>query len=329
MDQHRVGAFLQDEQRLWELLTLTGSLRLDYNSLSDPWTVSPRLAAVARLSQTQFARLAFGMAFRKPSFFNTSIHISDVQEVLPGVAEFFERAIGNPDLSNEGITSFEAGYHGRFLGERLVVEADAFANLYRDTIVFLVDIQTTSLGTPDLRRSSASYQNTGRDSDSLGGALALTWRIGKRWRLHGNYSYRYTFYTTDPGTGDPTGQYQKGDRVPTEPEHLANLGLQYLPDWGLRFGLSLRFSSAQSAVVSTGGAFDDRTWIEEPAQAVISGFLAWRFQLGDSWLETGLKLFNLMDARIHELPGSIGNGEVEFGGVALARRMMLFVRGAL
>jgi iron complex outermembrane receptor protein len=327
--QHRVGAFLHDEQLVTEDLILTGSVRLDYNNLT-PLTFSPRLAGVYGLADDHFVRLAFGQAFRKPSFFNSSIHIKDVraEAAFPEFVDFFHRVLGNEELENEEITSFEAGYLGRFPNAGLTLEADAFYNRYRNTITLNVDIQMR-MGVPDLRNSSAHYTNSGREVDSVGGSVSLTWRFWQAFRLGANYTYRYSFYASDPGGLTSVEGGEKGERVEWEPAHLANLSFHYLPESGIRLGLGGHFTSARTGYVSKRSAFDPRVPIYHPENWFLSAFVSWRVVAGNRPLEVGIRAFNLLDMRFRDLPGMVRPGGDELGGEEIRRRIFLFVRGAI
>jgi iron complex outermembrane receptor protein len=100
--QHRIGVFLHDEQRLGDHWILTGGVRLDYNNIT-PFTVSPRLAGVFRATKDQSIRASFGMAFRKPSFMNTTMHLKNYRGT-PGfevIEDLMRDSIGNPHLKND------------------------------------------------------------------------------------------------------------------------------------------------------------------------------------------------------------------------------------
>jgi len=330
MHQHRVGVFVHDEQRFFNQLVLTGGIRLDYNNIT-PFTVSPRIAGVWRFAEDQRLRLAFGMAFRKPSFINSSVHIKNIfpQPAFPEFETFFKNAIGNDDLKNESITTLEAGYHGRFLDSRLTLEANALYNRYRDTITFYIEMVTNNLGIPDLVHSKARYENKGREVDSLGGSISATFRI-KRILLVGlNYTYRYSFYISDPVGFLEAGGGKEGDRVSWEPAHMGNLFFHYLPESGLRLGMSLHADSERDGFISTGGAFDQRIIVPEPARFFLSGFAAWRFEAGPGFVEVGMKAFNFLQVPFRDLPGDAYAAEGELGGEVLGRRIFLFVRGAV
>lgn len=191
--QHRVGAFLQDEQHLFDQLTLLAGLRVDYNSIT-PLTFSPRAALVWRAAENHALRVAFGRAFRKPSFFNTSVHLANTIPAsgFPEVVDFMHRSIGNEDLGNEVVNSLELGYRGRFFEGRLTVESDAFFNWYRDMIAFTYNIVEGVLGAPDLDKSWFRFDNSGMSVNSAGGSLSLVYNWRKALRLSVNYTYRYS-----------------------------------------------------------------------------------------------------------------------------------------
>jgi iron complex outermembrane receptor protein len=330
MNQHRIGVFVHDEQRLFKQLILTGGIRLDYNNLT-PFTASPRIAAVWRFAEDQRLRLAFGMAFRKPSFMNSSVHLRNIypQPAFPEFETFFREAIGNEKLKNESITTVEAGYHGRFLESRLTLEATAFYNRYRDTINFYIDMATNPMGVPDLLRSVARYENKGREVDSLGGSFSATFRV-KRILLVGlNITYRHSFYISDPIGMIEAGAGEEGDRVSWEPALMGNLFCHYLAESGLRLGMSLHADSEREGFISTGGAFDRRVIVPEPARFFVSGFAAWRFEADPGHVEVGLRAFNFLQIPFRDLPGDAYAAEGELGGEVLGRRIFLFVRGAI
>jgi outer membrane receptor for ferrienterochelin and colicin len=327
--QHRVGAYLHYEQRLGERLILTSGIRFDLNSIT-PFTVSPRLAGVWQFLPGQHLRLAFGQAFRKPSFLNAQAHIKDVraEPAFPEVKDFMLRAIGNRDLKNESMTSLEAGYHGRFFRELLSVEAVAFYNRYRDTITFHSDFQTR-LGVPDLTASSARFTNTGREVDSVGGAAAATFTLWELVRLSANYSYRYSFYTSDPSGIAAEKVGQKGDRFPGEPAHLANLNVQYIPEGGLRVGVGVHAASSWKSPAFAGDLFDPRELLEVPEKVFTSAFAAWKLDFGSSWVEIGVRAYNLLHEPFSDYPLVIDVNTTFLGGELLARRIFLFARGAI
>jgi outer membrane receptor for ferrienterochelin and colicin len=327
-NQHRVGAYLQDEQRLFDSLVLTGGVRLDYNTIS-PFAVSPRLAAVWRLRPGQVVRAAFATAFRKPSFLNTSLHLTNVRDAegMTGISDFLRRSVGNDKLENESITTLEAGYHGRFLGDALVAQADVFYNRYRNTINLRAKI-FWDLGMPDLNRSIYRFENTGMEVDSVGGSLSLTYRIKERLWLSANYTLRYSWFIGDARDESSIGE--KGDRVPFEPAHLLNLSGHFISRTGLRLGAAVHGASERTFHVTYGGEpFAGFTPMHVDAHVFLSGFVAYRVETGPGWFEVGLRAYNALDSVFWDRPSVTGRGEKEMGGEPISRRLFLFLRGAI
>jgi iron complex outermembrane receptor protein len=327
--EHRIGAYLHDQQRLWKDLLLVGSIRFDYNTVT-PFAVSPRLAVVWRFREDQSARLAFAQAFRRPCFYNTSTHIKGVEAGpgFEGLGKFFLDNIGNGDLGNESITVLEAGYRGRFLEGALDVEADVFYNRYRDTIDFNFDIAYNQWGIPDFEASTLEFANEGADVDSLGGTLSVTYRPVAALRLSANYTYRYSWYTSDTPTAELIGR--EGDRVPWETAHLANLSGTYAHDLGLRLGAALHARSSSDLIVRrNGGLFDDEILVHSPPGAFFSAFLAWRVPAAGGWVEMGVRAYNLFHMAFRDTQAVRKLDGTEMGGELIGRRVFLFVRGSI
>jgi len=327
--EHRLGVFAHVEQRLFDQLILTGSARLDINSVT-PMAFSPRLAAVWRFTPDQLVRAAFGRAFRKPSIYNSKIHVTTVEGApgFEGLGELIKNSIGNEDLDNESITTFEVGYRGHFRDNRLVAEADVFFNMYRNTINFYSEIATNQFGIPDLEDSFLAFMNKGQEVNSVGGSVSLTYRIKETLRLNANYTYRYSWYITDPEAAAEFGK--KGERVNWEPEHLLNLAFHYLTRIGLRFGLSAHGQTAcKLPFPEAGGLFDDQIQLGSPARIFINGFLSWRLPAGSGEIEAGVRAYNFMHIGFRDTPAiTRWDGEL-FGGEVLGRMILLFVRGSI
>jgi iron complex outermembrane receptor protein len=392
--QHRVGLFLHDEQRFFESLVVTAGIRLDFNTIT-PLAISPRLAGVWSFTENQSLRLAFGQAFRKPSYYESSMHITGVKtesgfEELEDLFEralgnselenektttleagyrvrflekrltaeadvfytqfrntisfqlgiktesgfeeledLFERALGNSELENEKTTTLEAGYRVRFLDKRLTAEADVFYTQFRNTISFQLDIKTDAFGLPDLGASNMNFLNQGREVDSMGGSVSLTYRLNA-WRFSANYTGRKSWYIADPPGGPAPTEGSKGERVPWEPAHLFNISLHNVPESGLRFGLALHWhSSCDLAWQEDGSIFGDNILVHSPSAHFISGFLAWRIGSGSWWAEMGVRAFNLLNAGFRDLPAMTRLDDSELGGQLLGRRIFLFFRGSI
>jgi outer membrane receptor for ferrienterochelin and colicin len=330
VDQHRLSLFVQDEQKLFDQLILTAGVRLDYNSIT-PFTVSPRVAAVWRFVENQSARVAFGRAFRKPSFFNTSFHVTAGvgSESFPDLEDFMRRGVGNDDLGNESVTTVEAGYRGGFLDGALLVESDVFFSLYRDTIFFRSEVKY-DMGLPDLSQSDMQWDNGGREVNSIGGTLSVTYRVKKVLRLNANYTYRYSWYISEPPGGASAGEEPKGERVGWEPAHLFNAACTWISGFGSRLGAAVY---AQSEVIHAfpydGGLLSEVREFKNPPNAALNAFLAWRFDFGSAWAEAGVRVYNLLNAGRRDIGNVYRWDGFEMGGELSARRIFLYLRGKL
>lgn len=325
--QHRIGVFLQDEQRIMEDVVLTGGVRCDYNNIS-PFVVSPRLAAVWRFLEGHRFRLAFGMAFRKPSFLNTSIHIKNV-EGISGIEEFFERSLGNDGLDNESVVTIEAGYVGRYFDRRLTAEADVFHNRYRDTINFHTDIALGELGMPDLRRSTMEYRNEGMDVDSIGGSVSLTYHVGGSMHLNLNYTFRHSWFVSEPSGFSAVAGEEKGNRVPRERAHLFNASAYYLSESGPRFGANLHVgSSADAGWTKDGSPFGESIMVHFPPVFFVNAFAAWRQTIGDRWWELGIRAYNVFHTSFRDTAAVTQPDGSELGGQLIGRRVFVFLRSS-
>jgi outer membrane receptor for ferrienterochelin and colicin len=330
--EHRFGVFIHDEHEMTENLTLTGSLRLDYNNITPtPVTISPRIALVWRFTETQLVRIAFGQAFRKPCYYNTTTHITGVKNEpgFEGLPDFVHDNFGNPDLENESITALEAGYRGHFFDNSFIVEGDVFYNRYRNTINFHFEMNVDpTLGVPDFGTSVMEFRNEGREIDSLGGSVSLTYRLKKTLRVNLNYTLRYSWYTS--ASADPTEAGQQGDRVAWEPIHLVNLSLHYLHEKGLRLGLAGHAASeSELALPEHGGLFDDVITVENPAMFFLSAYLAWRVNLDSLWIEGGVRAFNALELPFRDTPAVMRSDGVLLGGRQIGRQIFVFIRGSI
>ncbi|MBW1809268.1 MAG: TonB-dependent receptor [Deltaproteobacteria bacterium] len=331
LHQHSIGLFVQDEQRLFDQLFLSGAVRIDYNSLT-PYTISPRLAVVWRFSPSQLVRLAAGRAFRKPSGMNSWIHFDGVEGTgaFPELGDFFRENIGNSEVGNESVTTIEAGYRNRFFDGDLTTEINTFFSMYRDTISFYIDIQTNALGAPDLSKSRLLFSNGGREVDSMGGSISMVYRVRQSLRLSFNYTYRYSWYIADPIGEISADEGGAGSRINWEPAHLANFGCHYFFDNGLRLGAAAFLRSAyQQGVQKNGNLFEGTILFNIPLLVNIGAFAAWRLDFGQSWIEAGLRVFNILNQGFRDTVSVTRANGTEVGGELVSNRFFFFVRGGI
>ena len=335
--QHRVGIFVQDEQKFFEQLTLSAGLRMDTNNIT-PLSFSPRASAVWRFADEQVLRASGGMAFRKPSFYNTHMHITGVDGgwLLPDLGDFIRRSIGNTELDNESVATVELGYRGSFFDGRLVGEAGAFANFYRDRIEFNSEIAYDPWGIPILADSTRRFTTSGGEVNTYGGSLSLRARPAEGLRIDANYTYRYCVYVSPPAPGEAPETHE-GDRVPWVPAHLANLAAHYATGFGLHLGASLQYhSSSEQENLEDGNPFAPWILVHSPEVVFTNAYVSWRGDLQTTgqeesrhWLELGIRAYNLFDQEFTDAAGVSRPDGTYIGAENVGRLIQVFARGKI
>ncbi len=163
MNRTILSAFIQDEYRPSDQLTLTGTLR--YDDYSDVESFfSPRLAAVWRIDEQNILKAQYAVAFRPPTFF---------EQQYPAKGS----------LNTSTIDTVELGYIRRQPSWELRLMA--FASKLTNPIIFD-------------ERSNDGYINA-PDAQLRGIELEFEGRFGRDVRLDGNLSY---VDAQRPSTGD-------------------------------------------------------------------------------------------------------------------------------
>ncbi|MBW1807399.1 MAG: TonB-dependent receptor [Deltaproteobacteria bacterium] len=287
----RVGAFVHAEYSPADWVTLNGDLRADYNSVTGDF-LSPRLAVVFRPADTHFLRAGVARSFRKPAFIETHAHMNvDFPSDSPmttaasqeAFREFMTRGIGNSNLTNEKLLSFETGYRGEFLEKRLSVSLDIYFNIYSDRISIDEEIDLTPQGLPDLETSSFQFMNKPKaDRHIIGSELAVRYSPSKYLSLLASWTYREEIRAREGTTDDETPQnmFILGGRFRTESGLVGSLYLFSRSEY-----MSGGIPSPEGMLADTSDEYIDTVFL-------ILGKIGWQ----TSWehnlkIETGLKLF--------------------------------------
>ncbi len=325
-DEIRAAGFFHLQWSPFEVFQATIGARLDTDTSTDEQTFSPRVAAVLRPWETQAFRLGYGLAFRRPSYFENRLHavIEDYNPATPEIVDLLLDQYGNEEVGNEQVHSLEAGWRGRFLDDRLQLSADLFLSFYRDTITFVVDVPERLGGLPDIDHSTVQYQNRGAEADAFGGEAEVVLRPGGGWVFWGNLGARKVVnIATDAD-------------MPSEPHWRFNLGGRYLPASGPLADVSLHYVSAYEMP-----RIDPSNLLNEPGQARLGGRLLLFARLGyrlkldrTRELESGLALRAPLGSAFREYPGVTHpltiqtTGRSDFGGEQLVRLVSLYLRGS-
>ncbi len=114
------GAFIQDEMLLSDHLRWIVGVRIDKFEILDHPVVSPRSAVIMKPIPSQSLRLSYSRAFRAPSMFNNYLDtwilqplpLSVLDPRLSGVYIFPVHGVGNLNLREQMLDSYEVGYSG-------------------------------------------------------------------------------------------------------------------------------------------------------------------------------------------------------------------------
>jgi iron complex outermembrane receptor protein len=324
----QAGAFVHGELSPADWVTVTGGLRIDYNTITGEF-LSPRLAAVFRPAGGQFIRLGVARAFRKPAFAESKLHLMvDIPDDSPfaGTArdhfqEFMTRIIGNSGLENEELVSLEAGYLGKFLDGRLRVSLDFYYNLYIGESEIFSDIVPDEQGLPDLEASSVMFISNDEDLHIAGSELAVYYNPSRSISLMASWSHREILSRDSDES----------------PKNIISLGGRYRSESGLVVSL-YAFSRSE---------FWNR-WGENPAGVLepmkithmenaflVLARLGWRWAISSGVeMEIGAKLFLPVSPfsppyfRYRDEAGGVTASGVKYGGDELRRMVTTYLQGS-
>jgi len=331
--EYRTGAFAQAELSLVDWLTITAGLRFDYNNITKEF-FSPRIAAVFKPVSNQYLRLSVARAFRKPAYLETGFHMAvefPQGSPITGPAqnefqEFMSKMLGNKDLFNEQIISFEAGYLGRFLDGKIDVSLDLYANLYRDLIEIKQDIVRNAQGLPDLREgmSTFRFENTDKKIDIFGSELSLRYQINRKIVVMASWTLRQV-YNRKNGTWENRS-----------PKNMFKLGGRFQTDFGLLGSLYIfsRSEFIDPQVENPAGLFQPYLTMQMDNSMLILARLGYKFRLADDFqLEAGLKLFlpfslDELEWHYYEKGGSVAMDGGIYGGDRLRRMLTAYIIGS-
>lgn len=249
----KFGGFLQFSKILFkDRLKLTGSLRVDHNP-AFATKLTPRFAAVYSWQDKHHLRFTFQQGYRFPALFEALSYVNNGRVkrvgILPvineglgyrensytqsSVAAFNAavKAAGNtdaaalanrgllqpgnlPDGKPEGINSFEAGYKSVLFNNRLILDIDAYVNIYDGflgqvqvyvpigetigsdaAVIAMIDRNRDATVSSSGNAASKGqeryrvYTNARNRYTSYGSAFGFTWQLYKTYALSGNLNY--------------------------------------------------------------------------------------------------------------------------------------------
>jgi iron complex outermembrane receptor protein len=321
VDDVRGAGFVHAEWKPTDTLQLTGGLRLDLNSQTD-MALSPRAVMVVRPYPDHAFRLGYGLAFRKPAAVENQWHLDIEDAAFPEVIEKLRTAVGNEELVNEKVHSFEAGWRGRFLDERLRVAVDLFYNIYKDMIYFKTEM-IWEMGRPNILDSTFQFLNQPEKIHAAGGEIEVTFAPTQSTAVWGNLGLRRVVE-------------EDGQPVASEPIIRANLGCWWRSRLGLVVDLAFHYvSSYEMAVVLPEEPFDVPVPVGLGNNLLVIGRVGYSLTLGTGRaLEAGLTVRAPLGPPVLEFPGypvrrsSYSVTVADFGGEMIVRLVSFYLRGS-
>jgi vitamin B12 transporter len=255
-------------------LTLTAGARIDENDRFGAFRTY-RVGANWHAASGLRLRASGGTGFKEPTFF---------ENFATGFVT------GNPSLEPERTRSFDAGIEQAFLDGRLTIGATAWAQRFRNLIMFTFE--------PPAGQES-NYFNVGA-AESNGVELSVRWNPATGVTAGASWDWLDTRVTDDGFGGDRT--FIQGRRLLRRPAHSASVDVGYAtPRWNVSFAIDrtgdrddLDFSDPiEFSGIRVG--LDAVTTVDFAAQMNVLGTAA------GGGLDVVVRADNLLDARYHEI----------------------------
>lgn len=197
---HESAFFIQDEIAKLKDWTFTIGGRLDYDSQFGS-TGSPRFTAIHALDQKKSLRFSAGRAYRAPTF---------SEQYIDTWLGYPYRAIGDPDIEPEFVTSYEIGFEHR-PSSKLMYGVVVYHNLQSNHIELVGSMDMDELGNPFVRITPTNLSS----STAQGIELDLTTQISSK----ASFNLNYTFEEVTDDESNESLNYV--------PKHQGNLNFEY------------------------------------------------------------------------------------------------------
>lgn len=197
------SAFLQDQLKLTDSLSLTFGSKFEHNSISG-FEYEPSVQLVWTPTEKQTVWFSASRAIREPS--PIDVGLQDDAAVVPVGSSFaVVTVLGNPNIKAEEFRDLELGYRA-LASKRVSLDATAFTGLYRnlESLAALTPYVVSPQGVPYLVLPEL-FVNGGRAS-TYGAEFFANWNITGRFRISPGYSYFHMNADGDSSTlATPTG----------------------------------------------------------------------------------------------------------------------------
>jgi|JI10StandDraft_1071094.scaffolds.fasta_scaffold32238_6 outer membrane receptor protein involved in Fe transport len=207
------GAYIQASRKLMDRITITLSGRYDKNQ-NFKGRFTPRATMLFKVKENNNIRVSYQTAYRFPSnqqqFINLAVGSVRLIGGNQGFAELYNFA-GNPlydfeelrkgnivavnakELKPESISSFEAGYKGLLLKDKLLIDLYGYYGQYQDFLGRLVTVQSNTgsqinLGDTSLGNRLSIPVNSADKVKSYGFGASFDYRLPKNFTISVNFA---------------------------------------------------------------------------------------------------------------------------------------------
>jgi hypothetical protein len=238
--------------------------------------------------------------------------------------EFMSRVIGNPDLDDIELLSFEVGYLSQYLNGKLSVALDLFYNQLRNLYHMKGEIIPDEQGLPDLQNSVFMTENTLGLPIHLFD-LVVTFRPTDKVLLTASWAHRQILELGVGRTSDLT------------PKNLVTLGGRFRTDSGLVGSLYMfsRSEFTETSVENPEGLLAPSLTVHMDNVMLFMGKLGYRWTTGEGLdFEIGAKLllpFSPFSGDLfsyYEDAGGISPQGTYYGGEPLRRILTGYIQGS-
>jgi len=185
------SAFLQDQLKLTDALSLTFGSKFEHNSIAG-FEYEPSVQLVWTPTEKQTVWVSGSRAIREPS--PIDVGLQNDAAIVPmgssfGVVELF----GNPNIKAEEFRSLDLGYRA-LVSKRISLDATAFTGLYRNlvSLAALTPYAASQQGVSYLVLPEL-FVNGGRAS-TYGAEFFANWNVTDHWRIHWRISPGYSYF---------------------------------------------------------------------------------------------------------------------------------------
>lgn len=205
------SAFLQDELKLTDSLSLTIGSKFEHNDFTG-FEFEPSAQLVWTPTEKQTLWASASRAIREPSPIDDGL-VDDVTSFPLGGTFAVVRVLGNPNMKAEELRDFEVGYRA-LANKRVSLDVTGFASLYPNLETFGAQAPyfTAQQGVPYMVLPEV-FVNGGR-ALTYGAEFFGNWNVTDHWRLSPGYSYFHmnlegnaSSFNTPPGVS-PDHQFQ-------------------------------------------------------------------------------------------------------------------------